>query len=161
MPLSNIPPNANQLGRPPRPIRLDNPVVLKGLTDPGLTNRLRAALEQGNPADMEAMKELIVDVRQFRRALNGDRQRIGEYMGDDRYPTEAMPFAPRETHRPDREPGTPAHKAMRTIVENIDADHITEGLQQRMTTDAARPPDPPSLRDQVSAAFTAHTGIEE
>jgi len=80
----------------------------------------------------------------FRKAEEGQR-------------SEPRPFAPRATFDPDFAPGTPAYAAAKNVVNGVDRELITRGLQTQMGTDASREPDPPSLRDQIAAAADLHS----
>ena len=170
-------PLVNTLGRPPRRLDISNPKVRGLLMEPGLTHKLQLLIEEGRISEADA-RELITDIRQFRRAENGDRKLPGEYNGNPRLPTEPLPFAPLDDHRPDRQPGSDAHRVYKAAVDQIDAGTILDGLKAKMGTDA-NPPEastweradpnyrepapasdldanPPSLREQVTAAATVH-----
>jgi hypothetical protein len=157
------PTNFNRLGRPPRALRTDDPFVASTLGSAGLLEALRWA----GQADPAWTNEFLVELRQHRRAMNGDRSRPGEYTGDPSLPSEPLPFANREQYRPDRAPGTPDYNLMRTAVENLDAALMTGRLQARMkenspengywarsapASERPREATEPSLHEAVSAA---------
>ena len=153
---SPMPSNPNTAGRPPRSIPLDILRELASLPPGGVD----AAVREGIIPPWGAA-ELLTDLRQFRRAQEQERSLPGEYMGDDRLPYLAMPFAGRETHRPDRLPGSEAHDLTRRIVENKDTHDMTVALQRKMSEStpplASDPSTEPSLREHISAAMDALT----
>jgi len=122
-----MPDNANRLGRPPRTL-LDNENTRELLSSPGLLAKLR----HDQRIDPSMVNEFITDLRQHRRAMSGDRMRPGEWNGDDSLPHQPMPFAPPETFRPDREPGSENYELYRGAVEQLDASLMTEKLQRQM-----------------------------
>ena len=157
-----IPENINILGRPPRGDMSEmSPEAIAFLANNFQAN-LRRAIAGG--MDLETAAELATDVRQFRRAEEGDRHRPGEYMGTDALPSQPMPFALRETHRPDRLPGSPAHTAMRAALDDIDREHGIEALADQMGTHTQletihqrENAEPPSIRDCLEAAVEVCT----
>lgn len=72
----------------------------------------------------------------------------------------SVPFAPRKTF----ENVVAAHgldgAAAKTCVTYLKNDHICAGLMQQMGTDKDRVPEPPTLRDQVEAAYDIHVKDE-
>lgn len=100
----------------------------------------------------------------FIRAENGDRARpdlLPDGLGYKRSaPTVANqhglpdPHMAPDTHRPDRTPEQIA--ALRNPVERLRTEHATEWLQEKMGTDRDLPEEPPSMRDQIEAAFVAN-----
>jgi hypothetical protein len=146
-----LPPNANRLGRPPRTL-LDNAATRELLTEPALAGKL----QYDQRIDPALVNEFLVDLRQFRRALNNERERPGEYLGNDSLPYLPLPYAPRAQHRPDRLPGSENYRLMRGAVEQLDAADMTAKLAERMGTDATARNDPPSLRESISAAASLH-----
>ena len=113
--------------------------------------------------------EMIATLRQHRRAENGDRSHPGEYNADPGQPTIPLPFAPKDTHHPDRQPGSRAHANLEAASNRLYESEVAHDLIARMReNDPAtgtwarsqpdyRPPSqadnsPPSLREQVSAA---------
>lgn len=160
-------------------IPYDDPSFEAWLTAPGLAQRLEAAIQQGL-LPLDVGEQLQRDLAQHARALSGDRAEPGSYLDDPALPSEPMPFMPRETHRPDRAPGTPKGRVLRQVTENLQASALTNRLQQQMnrpepstwertsndgygpatvtpvdtyqaTTPQADDP-PPSLRESIEAA---------
>lgn len=170
-PLSTVlPPNRNQMGRPPRSIDLQDPEVAAALSAPGLPARLKmlASDPEADPETQALLHEFMTDARQFARAERGDRALPGEYNGDDSQPYLPMPFAARDEHRPDRQPGSEAHRVMKAAMDQLDADQITTGLAEKLNTrsqvaavEAREDAAEPSLRERVAAAFEVHTGEAE
>ena len=155
-----LPPNANFLGRPPVPSDMST------ATDEELAAipHLRGALATGRMHPDAAM-DAVLEMRQFMRAERGDRALPGEYLGRRDLPYLPMPFEPREQHRPDRLPGTPAHAAMRAAQDDIERDEVQAGLTAQMGTTAQvqaieerEDDEPPSLHDSLAAAFEIHAG---
>ena len=158
-----LPDNHNRLGRPPRTLDLNDPAIRDLLEDPNIVNRLRAL----SPAEFN---EVTTDLLQHRRAIAGERALPGQYMGDDSLPHQPMPFAPRYTYRPDREPGSAAHDLYRGAVERIEATLMTDTLAARMRSHDADSPDStwnrvaprddaqPSLRESIAGAVGALGG---
>ena len=148
-----MPDNPNPLRRPPREMPLDILREFASLPPGGVD----AAIREGIIPPWGAA-ELMADLRQFRRAQEQERALPGDYMGDDRLPYLSMPFAPLETHRPDRLPGTEAHDLTRRILENKDVHDMTVALQRKMaesTPPLTSGPTEPSLREHISAAVDA------
>ncbi len=147
-----LPDNDNRIGRPPRTIPVEDPDVANLLTSRDIVTRLRE-LAQHAP---EAFAELQVDLQQHHRAMRHDRSLPGEYMGDDSLPYLAMPFAPKETYRPDRVPGTFAHEVYSTAVNNLEKARMTEDLIAQMGRH-----DPPDVRAERAASFSAEPSLRE
>jgi hypothetical protein len=105
---------------------------------------------------------LVRDLKQFRRAENGDRIRPDAINNAAAEPTVAnkyglaTPFAPRDTHRPDRANDRQVMRHMRELNQRVEDEGATYDLQKRMSTDADRPLPPPTLRDQIAAAVNVH-----
>lgn len=118
------------------------------------------AREQLSP---EEIAHLARDLKQFRRAENGERARPDAINNATAEPTLANkhglpePFAPRDTHRPDRANDRQAMKHMREISQRVEDEGVTYDLQRRMTTDADRPLPEPTLRDHIAAAANLHS----
>ncbi|SFP15276.1 hypothetical protein [Variovorax sp. 770b2] len=110
----------------------------------------------------EQIAHVARDLKQFRRAENGDRARPDAINNATAEPTVAnkyglaTPFAPRDTHRPDRANNPEVMRHMRELSQRIEDEGTTHDLQKRMTTDADRPLTEPTLRDQIAAAVTVH-----
>lgn len=134
-----------------------DPQTLRFLTTPQLVQRMNQAIRSGQIAPEQA-DILYRDLTQHARAVNGNRTRPGLYNGDGSDPGHPTPFAPLEQHRPDRAPGTALAPIFDQAVENIRNEGLLDGLQKQMGTDAGKGDGPPTLRDQVEAAFTLHTG---
>ncbi|RYH67705.1 MAG: hypothetical protein EON54_03820 [Alcaligenaceae bacterium] len=66
----------------------------------------------------------------------------------------AMPFSGPDTHHPSLSSTQIAHGDR--VFDRIAQETMAAALQSRMGTDLDKPVDPPTLRDQVEAAFTAH-----
>jgi hypothetical protein len=126
------------------------------MRSPDFPQRLALDLKTGRISPAIA-HELVRDLRQFKRAEDGDRIRPDEYNDGtvSQYPT---PFSPRDTHRPDRQPGSDAHKTLKAATQAMDTQQVVQGLQRQMGTDVGRPDDPVTLREQVEAAYRLHTG---
>jgi hypothetical protein len=142
---------------------------LADLDKPGILLRFKALA----PADRELV---ALEMMQFQRAEDGARIRPdllpngagfarGEATSsaanhrDSSAPVGyATPFSPRETHRPDRDPET--LQRMRERTTRFHAEVEAAELQERMGTDADRPLEPPTLRDQLEAAMSIHTDGE-
>jgi hypothetical protein len=67
-------------------------------------------------------------------------------------------FGPKEQHYPEETPEMVAHG--NKVFENIAKETMTAHLQRQMGTDADLPLDPPTLRDNIEAAWTAHSPKE-
>lgn len=123
---------------------------------PGVIGRAR----QLSP---EQLAHLARDLKQFRRAENGERARPAEINNATAEPTLANkngfpePFMPRDTHRPDRANDRQVMKHMREVSQRIEDEGTTYDLQKRMGTDAERPLPEPTLRDQIAAAVNVHS----
>ncbi|SET78132.1 hypothetical protein [Variovorax sp. OV084] len=123
---------------------------------PGVINRAR----QLSPAQID---HLARDLRQFRRAENGERARPDEINNSTMARSVAneyglaTPFAPRDTHRPDRTSDRQVMRHMREISQRIEDETTTYDLQKRMGTDADGPLPEPTLRDQIAAAANVHS----
>lgn len=110
----------------------------------------------------EQIAHVARDLKQFRRAENGERARPDAINNATAAPTVANqhgypePFAPRDTHRPDRANDRQVMKHMRGISQRIEDEGTTYDLQKRMGTDADRPLPEPTLRDQIAAAANLH-----
>jgi hypothetical protein len=157
-----IPPNPSGSRRPPPRIDYSDPAIARELPAPGFQQRLKQAVQAG-VISPQGVKDLLTDLRQHRRALNGDRQLPGEYLGDDSLPYLSMPYAPKETFLPGREPGTAAYNVLRTTIDQLDASELTEGLADKLHTrekvaqiERAEDAAPPSLRESVEAAASLH-----
>ncbi|MDM0082343.1 hypothetical protein QTI17_17255 [Variovorax sp. J31P179] len=146
------------------------------LSAPGLLQRYAEEITSGRMSMDQAVSQ-AVELRQFRRARNHDRVVQGEYNGDPTQPLIPLPFAARETHRPDRLPGTPTYEAMVAATDQIEADTITRDLIAQMAGEPstwertspdgkvtipadqyvrpAEPPSAPTLRDTVQASYEA------
>ena len=162
-----VPDNFNANGRSPRSLDLTDPEIREILQAPDLLQRVQAAF----PHEPHLVNEFLTDLRQFERALNGDRSRPGEWNGRDDQPTMPMPFAPREEHRPDRQPGSDGYNLYRTAVENVTAGEMTQVLAAKMAENTPgeggtlwdrmapaserRSSDAPSLRESIQGAASA------
>lgn len=110
----------------------------------------------------EQREHLVRDLQQFRRAENGERARPDAINNATAEPTVAnkyglaTPFAPRDTHRPDRANNREVMRHMRDLNQRIEDESTTYDLQKRMGTDADRPLPEPTLRDQIAAAVNVH-----
>jgi len=69
----------------------------------------------------------------------------------------AMPFSPKDTHRPDHEASPEFMKHGRAVHGQFVKEQLTNELQEKMGTDADRPLPPPTLRDQIAAAAAIHS----
>ncbi|MDM0002211.1 hypothetical protein QTI24_26640 [Variovorax sp. J22P240] len=69
-----------------------------------------------------------------------------------------MPFAPPEKHSPHVTPEMARHGDK--VYENLEREVMTAALQDRMGIDAQLPLDPPTLRDNIEAAWTARAPEE-
>ncbi|BEP36698.1 hypothetical protein GmRootV59_36700 [Variovorax sp. V59] len=129
------------------------------LSRPGILTHLKL-LRKSNP---EAYKHFVRDFQQFRRAENGERARPdainNSSMTDEDHKANpawaaglAMPFAPRDTHRPDRAANPEVMAYLREANQRLEDEQLTDALQQRMGTDADRPLPPETLRDHIEAA---------
>lgn len=129
------------------------------LANPGILTHL-TLLKKSNP---EAHAQIVRDIRQFRRAENGDRFRPdainnSSVTDEDRKANPAwaadlpMPFAPRDTHRPDRVANPEVLAYLRQANQRLEDEQMTKGLQRQMGTDADRPLPPETLRDHIEAA---------
>lgn len=162
-PFSPLPENPNRMGRPPRTIDLSDPDIVQALSQPGLPARLRLMQQDPDPEVRALVHELITDLKQVKRANENARSLPGAYNGDDSLPYLEMPFAARESHRPDRQPGSDAHKIMTAAVQQLDAHVIERGLASKMGTqekvaaiEQREDAQEPSLRERVSAAVAVH-----
>jgi len=152
----------NSNGRTPIDLDYLDPRARAAMTAPGFIVRLSQAVRNG-AISVAVANDLITDLNQFYRAESGDRHRADTYSPERIAPTVAnqagysTPFSSRETHRPDRLPGTPVHEVLSQAVSNINTERITRHLQEQMRrsdppgTHADRD-DPPTLRDRVEAA---------
>ena len=129
------------------------------LSNPGILTHLRL-LRESNP---EAYAYFERDMKQFRRAENGARARPDAINNSsvtdaDRKANPAwaaglaMPFAPRDTHRPDRAANPEVLRYLREANQRLEDEQLTDGLQRQMGTDADRPLPPETLRDHIEAA---------
>jgi hypothetical protein len=132
------------------------------LDRPGVLFRLKALAMQGK-LSAEDFAHLKRDLGQFRRAEDGDRARPDLYSPESVEPSVAnqhgypTPFAPKDTHRPDRAANPEVMGYMRGINQRMEDEQITAALGERMGTDADRPLPPVTLRDQIEAAVNLHT----
>lgn len=92
----------------------------------------------------ESARHIYQRLHSFRKAEEGQRH-------------EHRPFGIREQFAEDERPGTARYAQLRSVVDGIDQELLTDGLQARMGVDSQRPPDPITLRDQIEAAVEAHT----
>ncbi|HEX7857348.1 MAG TPA: hypothetical protein VF503_27005 [Sphingobium sp.] len=131
------------------------------LSNPGILTHLRL-LRESNP---EAYQHFVRDFQQFRRAENGDRVRPdainnSSVTDEDRKASPAwavdlpMPFAPRDTHRPDRAANPEVLSYLRQANQRLEDEQLTDALQRRMGTDADLPLPPETLRDNIEAAVS-------
>lgn len=163
-PYGTPPQNLNILKRPPKGDTASLSPQQLALLSSNFSGNLRAAMALGHLSD-EQLHDMAMDLRQFRRAEENARALPGEYMGRDDLPHRPMPFAVRETHRPDRLPGTPQHAAMRAALDDVDREHGIEQLRHQMrehagTDEREREEDrlyeletsAPSLRESLEAA---------
>lgn len=129
------------------------------LSRPGILTHMRL-LRESNP---EAYKYFVRDIEQFRRAESGARARPDAINNSsvtdaDRKANPAwaaglaMPFAPRDTHRPDRAANPEVLRYLREANQRLEDEQLTDGLQRQMGTDADRPLPPETLRDHIEAA---------
>jgi hypothetical protein len=164
--------NPNPNGRPPPPnMNETDPEVAAELTHPDFLYRLANAVRAGRISPTKA-QDILTEMRQHRRAINGDRALPGDYNGRDDLPYLPMPFAIKDEFRPDRVPGTKAYTVLRQAVENADAAVLREGLAAQMREHdpsnstwarsapsearAARAAQPePTLRESIQASMTA------
>jgi hypothetical protein len=111
----------------------------------------------------EQLSHLVRDLKQFRRAENGERARPDAINNATVKPTVANqhgfpePFMPRDTHRPDRANDRQVMRHMRELSQRIEDEGVTYDLQKQMGTDADRPLPEPTLRDQIAAAANLHS----
>jgi hypothetical protein len=129
------------------------------LSRPGILTHLRV-LRESNP---EAYKHFVRDFQQIRRAENGERARPdainnSSVTDEDRKANPAWaaglatPFAPSDTHRPDRTADPEVMRYLREANQRLEDEQLTDGLQRQMGTDADRPLPPETLRDHIEAA---------
>ena len=117
----------------------------------------------GEQLSRDEVAHLARDLRQFRRAENGERARPDEINNSTTEPTLANkhgfpePFMPRDIHRPDRANDRQVMKHMRELSQQFEDEGTTYDLQQRMGTDADRPLPEPTLRDHIAAAVDVHS----
>lgn len=111
----------------------------------------------------EQLTHLVRDLKQFQRAENGERMRPDAINNAVVAPTVANklgypePFAPRDTHRPDRANDAELMTHLRQMNQRIEDEALTYDLQQKMGTDADQPLPEPDLRDQIAAAVNVHS----
>ncbi|WP_440531652.1 hypothetical protein [Variovorax sp. YR566] len=131
------------------------------LSRPGILTHLRL-LRESNP---EAYQHFVRDIEQFRRAESGARARPdainnSSVTAEDRKANPAwaaglaMPFAPRDTHRPDRAANPEVLSYLRQANQRLEDEQLTAALQRQMGTDADRPLPPETLRDHIEAAVS-------
>lgn len=180
-----LPPPLNRRGAPPpaEALLLDHPGVDIVFNDPDMLRKAHAAVQMGLMPP-ERFDAILTELRQFERALSNARAQSGDYMGNDG-PRTPLPFADRETLRPDRDPtnehiypgATKRHNLLRAAVENAAASDIAEGLRERLAENAPedsvwarsapdyKPPSEraaqsvtaePTLHETISAAAEAH-----
>lgn len=129
------------------------------LSRPGILTHMRL-LRESNP---EAYQHFVRDIEQFRRAESGARARPdainnSSVTDDDRKANPAwdaglaMPFSPRDTHRPDRAANPEVMAYLRDANQRLENEQLTDALQRQMGTDADRPLPPETLRDHIEAA---------
>ena len=162
-----MPLNANQLGRPvyAGPLTATD---IEFLESPDLVRKINDI----HKLDPVFAHEVVLSLRQHRRALDNGRSLPGEWNGRDDQPHQPRPFQGREQPHPLREAHTRDGAAMRKAVETVDATLMTSALAARMRSHDSDSQDstwnrmapaserqstdrPPSLRDSIQASADA------
>lgn len=132
----------------------------RDIEKPGLLARLRRT-----PVDFQV--QLLGEMAHVQRVENGQRARPDLLPDGYGYtPGKATlankhglptPFVAKDTLHP-AITSTPGYvERVKKVDNQLATDVVTEGLQERMGTDADRPLPPPTLRDQIAAAVAVHT----